>query len=88
MAPVGLGVSFHFVSCARGGDLDGPSGLAVEVCHHSSTQDYGVPRSHHPDPWPCLHQQLALLHVCLLGKRELGVGAWEDRTPGFPQAGG
>lgn len=29
-----------------------------------------------------------LFSMRLLGKRELGVGAWEGRTPGFPQAGG
>lgn len=33
-------------------------------------------------------QQPALFHVCLLGERELGVGAWEGGTPGFPQASG
>lgn len=33
-----------------------------------------------------LNSGQALLYVCLLGEQELGVGAWEGGTPGFPQA--
>lgn len=84
MAPGGLGVSAHSGPHAWR-QLGGPSGLDGEGRCRCHAQD-GVPRPRLPDPSRALPQRP--FSVRLLGEHELGVGAWEGGTPGFPQASG